>query len=75
MEAAARFVLVALVVLPLLPDAAYGPYEAWNPRRIWLVVVFVTGLSFAGYVVTRRYGTNRGILFVALTGPSSRRRR
>lgn len=67
-EAAARFVLVALVVLPLLPDAAYGPYEAWNPRRIWLVVVFVTGLSFAGYVVTRRYGTNRGILFVALTG-------
>ncbi|GAO56678.1 DUF4010 domain-containing protein [Novosphingobium sp. MD-1] len=67
-EAAARFVLVALVVLPLLPDAAYGPYQAWNPRRIWLVVVFVTGLSFAGYVVTRRYGTNRGILFVALTG-------
>ncbi|KAJ8139316.1 hypothetical protein OY671_007473, partial [Metschnikowia pulcherrima] len=53
-EAAARFVS--------------GPYEAWNPRRIWSVVVFVTGSSFAGYVVTRRYGTNRGISFVASTG-------
>jgi uncharacterized membrane protein (DUF4010 family) len=67
-EAAARFVLVALVVLPLLPDASYGPYEAWNPRRIWMVVVFVTGVSFAGYVATRRFGSGRGILFVALTG-------
>jgi uncharacterized membrane protein (DUF4010 family) len=67
-EAAARFALVALVVLPLLPDAAFGPYEAWNPRRIWMVVVFVTGISFIGYAAARRLGSGRGILLVALTG-------
>ena len=67
-EGVARFVLVALVVLPLLPDRNIGPYEAWNPRQIWLVVVFVTGLSFVGYVATRRFGAGRGTLVVALTG-------
>ena len=67
-EGVARFVLVALVVLPLLPDANFGPYEAWNPRRIWMVVVMVTGLSFVGYVAARRFGSSRGILAVAITG-------
>jgi uncharacterized membrane protein (DUF4010 family) len=67
-EAVARFALVALVVLPLLPDANYGPYGAWNPHRIWLVVVMVLGLSFAGYVAARRFGAERGIMVTALTG-------
>lgn len=67
-EGVARFLLIALVILPLLPDAEYGPYGAWNPRRIWMVVVLVAGLSFAGYVAARRFGSDRSILIVALTG-------
>lgn len=67
-EGVSRFLLVALVILPLLPDRAMGPYEAWNPRDIWLVVVFVTGLSFAGYALSRRLGQDRSIVLVALTG-------
>ncbi|ATE65320.1 MgtC/SapB family protein [Rhizorhabdus dicambivorans] len=67
-EGIARFVLVALVILPLLPDRAMGPYDAWNPRNIWMVVVFVTGLSFVGYAAVRRLGSDRGLLIVALTG-------
>lgn len=67
-EAVARFLLVALVVLPFLPDADLGPYGAWNPRRIWMVVVLVAALSFGGYVAARRFGSERGILIVALTG-------
>lgn len=67
-EGVARFALVALVILPLLPDAGFGPYEAWNPRRIWMVVVLVAAFSFVGYVAARRYGSERGILVMALTG-------
>ncbi|MCW3835530.1 MgtC/SapB family protein [Sphingomonas canadensis] len=67
-ESAVRFALVALVVLPLLPDTDFGPYDAWNPHRIWLVVVIVLGLSFAGYVAARRFGPERGLLVTALTG-------
>ena len=67
-EGVARFVLVALVILPLLPDAEYGPYGAWNPRQIWMVVVLVGALSFVGYVAARRFGSDRSIMIVALTG-------
>jgi uncharacterized membrane protein (DUF4010 family) len=67
-QSIARFALVALVILPLLPDADYGPYQAWNPRQIWMVVVIVLGLSFAGYVAARRLGPDRGIMITALCG-------
>jgi uncharacterized membrane protein (DUF4010 family) len=67
-EAVARFALVALVVLPLLPDAEFGPYGAWNPRRIWMVVVMVTAFGLVGYVAARRFGSARSALVVAGTG-------
>lgn len=67
-DAVSRFLLIALIVLPVLPDADIGPYGAWNPRRIWLVVVMVAGLSFAGYVAAKRFGAERGILITAICG-------
>lgn len=66
--AIARFALIALAILPLLPDHSYGPYDAWNPRQLWLVVVFVSGFSFLGYIAAKRFGTSRGTLVMAATG-------
>ena len=67
-QAIGRFGLLAAVILPLLPDRQYGPLDAWNPRHIWTVVIFVSGLSLAGYVATRRLGERAGLLATALTG-------
>lgn len=67
-SAIARFALIAIVILPLLPDRALGPYDAWNPRQLWLVVVFVSGFSFAGYAAAKRFGATRGTLAMAATG-------
>ena len=67
-RASAQFVLVALVVWPLLPDRGLGPYDALNPREIWLVVIFVMGVSFAGYWAGKRYGTTRGTLLASAIG-------
>ncbi|WP_395329385.1 MgtC/SapB family protein [Novosphingobium sp. BL-8H] len=64
----ARYALIALVILPLLPDQAFGPYGAWNPRKLWLVVVLVSGFSFAGYFATRVLGAKRGIIATAAAG-------
>ncbi len=64
----ARFALIALVILPLMPDRGFGPYDAINPFQIWTVVVLVCGLSFVGYAATRRAGPTRGLLLTALTG-------
>ena len=56
-----QFALVSLVVLPILPDATFGPYEVLNLRQIWMMVVLVVGVSLAGYVAQRLLGAQRGI--------------
>lgn len=67
-KALARFSVIALAVLPFLPDRAFGPYDAWNPAKLWWVVVLVTGFSFAGYVANRLFGARHGTIATALIG-------
>lgn len=67
-NAIARFALIALVILPLLPDRQLGPYDAWNPHQLWLVVALVSGFSFLGYYASKRFGATRGTLAMAATG-------
>jgi uncharacterized membrane protein (DUF4010 family) len=67
-EAVGYFALVALVLLPLMPDRDMGPFGAWNPRSIWLVVTLVCGISFVGYAAARRRGTAHRALLVAGLG-------
>ena len=68
MAAVARFALIALVILPLLPDTPMGPLDAWRPRQLWLVVVLVSGFSFAGYAGVKLLGPARGVLATAAAG-------
>lgn len=63
-----RFALIALVILPLLPDTPFGPYGAWRLRQLWLVVVMVSGFSFAGYLAAKRLGATKGVLATAAAG-------
>jgi uncharacterized membrane protein (DUF4010 family) len=67
-NAIARFALIAMVILPLLPDRTFGPFDAWNPRQLWMVVVMVSGFSFAGYVASKRLGASRGTIATAGAG-------
>ncbi len=66
--ALARFAIIAGAIWPMLPNKLYGPYDAWNPQQLWLVVVFVTGLSFAGYTASRILGGQKGTLVTAAIG-------
>ncbi len=68
LRAAARFALLALVLLPLAPDRALGPYDALNPRYLLLVVVLVSGLSFIAYLLARRTRGRGGTLIAAMCG-------
>jgi uncharacterized membrane protein (DUF4010 family) len=58
--AALKFALVAVVVLPLLPDRAMGPYGALVPRTVGLMVVFLSGVSLAGYLLVKTLGHRAG---------------
>ena len=67
-KALARYAVIAAAVLPFLPNGHYGPLHAWNPQRLWLVVVLVTGFSFFGYVANRIFGERHGTIATALIG-------
>jgi uncharacterized membrane protein (DUF4010 family) len=66
--ATAKFVLLAVVVIPLLPNETIGPLDVLNPRKIGLMIVLVAGVSFAGYVAARVVGSRRGLLVTGLVG-------
>ena len=66
--ALARFAIIAAAVWPFLPKGPFGPYDAWNPQQLWIVVVLVTGFSFMGYAGNRMWGNRAGTLVTALIG-------
>lgn len=68
LRALTHLVLIALVVLPLLPDRSFGPYDVLNPFRIWLMVVLIVGLSMAAYVAYKLLGPRGGPLAAGAFG-------
>ncbi len=67
-NAGLRLLAISVLLLPILPDHGYGPWQVLNPFHIWIMVVAIAGLSFFGYVLIRLFGARRGILFAALAG-------
>ncbi len=63
-----RLLIASFIVLPLLPDRTVDPWDALNPRKLWLLVVMISGLSMIGYVATRWLGPGRGTVITGLTG-------
>lgn len=68
LRAAARFGVMAIVVLPLLPEGPIGPFGGIRPRELWVLVLFFTGLSFAGYLARRLFGAGQGYPLAGLFG-------
>lgn len=68
LHATLKFAIISFVVLPLLPDRAYGPFAVLNPYEIWLMVVLISGISFLGYVLMQLLGPKRGLVLAAGLG-------
>jgi uncharacterized membrane protein (DUF4010 family) len=66
-----KFLVVVVVLLPLLPNKTYGPFEVLNPFQIGVLMVVISGLSFAGYVASRMFGARRGLGLTGRSGASS----
>ena len=69
-EATLKFAIVTLIILPLVPNDSYGPapLDALNPYKIWLMVVLISALNFASYLVIKVVGPEHGIGLVGLLG-------
>lgn len=67
-RATLQFAAITGVILPLVPNRSFGPFDAFNPYSTWLMVVLISGLSFAGYIAMRLVGERAGIFATSLLG-------
>lgn len=63
-----QFVLIAMVILPLLPNETYGPYDVLNPFKIWLMVVLIVAIGLSAYVTYRIVGVRGGSILGGVLG-------
>jgi len=63
-----RFVLIACIILPVLPNQTYGPLQVLNPFEIWLMVVLIVGISLSGYIIYKFFGQGAGVIFGGILG-------
>lgn len=63
-----QFTLITLVILPILPDRTFGPYQVFNPREAWLLVVLIVTIGLGGYVAYKLLGSRAGTLLGAILG-------
>jgi uncharacterized membrane protein (DUF4010 family) len=65
-----KFAVITAIVLPVLPNANYGPppLDVLNPRTIWLMVVLISGIGFLGYVLVKVTGPRQSLALTGLLG-------
>lgn len=65
-----KFAVITAIVLPVLPNETFGspPLDVLNPYKIWLMVVFISAISFLGYVLIKVVGSRQGIGLTGLLG-------
>lgn len=65
-----KFAVITAIVLPVLPNQTYGPvpFNIFNPFKIWVIIVFISAISFVGYVLIKAVGAKRGIGITGLLG-------
>ncbi len=68
MVAFIKFVVLALLILPFLPDQTFGPMSVFNPKELGWVIVLTSGIGFVGYLLMKFLGSDRGILLTGIVG-------
>jgi uncharacterized membrane protein (DUF4010 family) len=63
----AKFLLLTAVILPVLPDRSFGPFQL-NPFRTWLVVVAVSSVSYGSYVLQKATEGRGGVVLAGILG-------
>ena len=65
-----KFAVITAIILPILPNSQLGPppFDVFNPFVIWLLVVFISGISFIGYILIKTLGTQKGMGLTGILG-------
>ena len=62
-----KFLLLTAVILPVLPNRGFGPFDI-NPWKTWVVVVAVSTVSYGSYVIQKVTKGQGGVMLAALLG-------
>jgi uncharacterized membrane protein (DUF4010 family) len=68
LKAVMQFALISLVILPVLPNRTYGPFDVLKPRNIWWMVVLIVGINLGGYIAYKFLGQRAGITLGGVLG-------
>jgi len=68
LNAVLKLLLMTIVLLPVLPNRGFGPWQALNPYELWWMVVLIATMHFVGYVAVKLVGERRGIPLAGLAG-------
>jgi uncharacterized membrane protein (DUF4010 family) len=63
-----KFAIITAIILPVLPNQTMGPLDVLNPRQVWYMVVLIAGISFAGYVLVKIFGSRKGLSLTGMMG-------
>ncbi|MFM2408513.1 MAG: hypothetical protein RL358_1255 [Pseudomonadota bacterium] len=63
-----QFSVLTFIILPILPNQDFGPYNAFNPHHAWLMVVLISGIGLTGYVALKVVGTRYGAPLLGFLG-------
>jgi uncharacterized membrane protein (DUF4010 family) len=59
--------LLGFVIYPVLPNRFIDPWQLFNPREAWIVVIVLAGIGFVNYVLLRVY-SSQGLYYAAALG-------
>ena len=67
-----KFAIITAIILPVLPNQSFfpPPFDVFNPYKIWLMVVLISGIGFLGYILVKIVGSRQGIGLTGLFGRS-----
>jgi uncharacterized membrane protein (DUF4010 family) len=66
-RAVLQFAVITALVLPVVPNEDFGPFGAFNPHEVWLMVVLVSAIGLVGYGALRLRG-ERGLVLTGVLG-------
>jgi uncharacterized membrane protein (DUF4010 family) len=67
-NATLAFVGVVVVIYPLLPEGAFGPYAFFEPRQVWKFVILISSISYLGYFLEKFLGEEKGLFYTSVLG-------
>ncbi|WP_122088467.1 MgtC/SapB family protein [Halalkalicoccus subterraneus] len=56
-KSASELAILAFVIYPLLPTENMGPWNAVDPRTVWLLVIAMSAIGFVNYVIIQKFGS------------------